>query len=853
PKLTKYNYDNWSIQMKALLGAQDTWESVTTEYEEPTDAEIDAMNVNQLKALKEKRMKAKTTFYLLFQSVDESGFEKIVGASTAKQAWDTLEKGYKGVDRVKQVRIQTLCGELEAMRMKETKGVSYYITRVKTMNVVCTIEESKDLEDLKIKELAGSLEEHEQRKNKKKQESLDEALKTKATIKDENVLFSHQNNHWKGTYSRGRNINRGRGRGREYNNQESEQRGKHFNQNSRDRGSERGRGGQGYLPSVDCYNCGKHGHYARDCRSAKRTEKETNLVTEVEESGVLLMAREESISKIDTMWYLDSSASNHMSGQKDLFVEMTEVVQGHVSFGDASKIDVKERQLMEKGYWVLMKNGKLHLKNKEDEESVWHLRFGHLHFNGLKELTRKNMKSEALETFKKSKALVEKTTGKCIKALRSDRGGEYVSTPFTKFCEEEGIKRLYDPIETKVTVSRDVFVNEERTWDWRRVPEMVELPKGHKPIGVKWVYKKKMNDTGEIQRYKARLIAKGYRRKAGIDYDEISAQVARMETIRLLVSQAAQNGWKIYQMDVKSAFLNDDLIFTGNNKRMIDQFKESMTREFDMTDMGLMKYFLGLEVRQEISMIFISQKAYAKEILKRSKMEDCNPVVTPMELGTKLSKFEGGEPVDANNYRSLVGSLRYLTSTRPDLSYSVGVISRFMKNPKYAHWIALKRILRYVKGTESFGLFYSSSKEYTLTAFTWASKKQPIVALSTCEAKYVAASWTVCHAIWLRNLLRELKNQQEGPTEIKVDNKSAIELARNPVHHERSKHTDVCFHFIREHIRNTDVQLTHVMSRDQAADIFPKALPAELFNLCKQKMGMKDASDVSLREEFVGK
>nr|GEV11403.1 retrovirus-related Pol polyprotein from transposon TNT 1-94 [Tanacetum cinerariifolium] len=630
--------------------------------------------------------------------MDESGFEKIAGASTAKQAWDTMEKGYKGVDRVKQ-------------------------------NVVCAIEESKDLEDLTIEELAGCLEAHEQIKNKKKQESLDEALKTKATIKDE---------------------------------KESEQRGKHFNQNSRGRGRGRGRGGQGYRPSVDCYNCGKQGHYARDYRSVKRTEEKTNLVTEVEESGVLLMAHEESISKIDTMWYLDFGASNHMSGQKDLFVEITEVVQGHVSFGDASKIYVKGcgkipffqngkesiiedvyyvptmksnilslGQLMEIGYWVLMKNGKLLLKNKEgviislvkmgknrtfklklsnvnrkclkadlsDEESVWHLRFGHLHFNGLKELTRKNMKSKALETFKKFKALVEKTTGKCIKALQSDRGGEYVSTPFTTFCEEEGIKkfltapyspqqnriaerknqtimnmsgakptvshfrvfgnvayahvpdqtrkklddkskmyifigydertkafRLYDPIKKKVIVSRDVFVNEERTWDWSNeflydphnntehdarevsIPTALSDPTvvttdsenddepiqprmrslqyiyiynnttemhlvclladnediTHKPIGVKWVYKKKMNATREIQRYKARLVAKGYRQKAGIDYDEIFVSVSRMETIRLLALQAAQNGWKIYQMDVKFAFLNgvlDEVVY----------------------------------------------------------------------------------------------------------------------------------------------------------------------------------------------------------------------------------------------------------------------------------------------------
>ncbi|GKA59937.1 retrovirus-related pol polyprotein from transposon TNT 1-94 [Tanacetum coccineum] len=210
PKHTKYNYDNWSIQMKGLLGAQDAWEFVTTKYEEPTNAEIGATTANHLKALKEKRIKAKTALYLLFQSVDESGFEKIA---------------------------------------------------------VCVIEESKDLEDLTIEELAGSMEAHEKRKNKKK------------------------------------------GRGCR-------------------------RGGQGYRLNVDCYNCGKHGHYAKDCRSPKRTKEKNHLVTEpqVEESGILLMAHEEQILEVDTMWYLDSGASNHMSGQKDLFVEMIVVVQGYVSF-----------------------------------------------------------------------------------------------------------------------------------------------------------------------------------------------------------------------------------------------------------------------------------------------------------------------------------------------------------------------------------------------------------------------------------------------------------------------------------------------------------------------------------------
>ncbi|GJS54580.1 retrovirus-related pol polyprotein from transposon TNT 1-94 [Tanacetum coccineum] len=225
---------------------------------------------------------------------------------------------------------------------------------------------------------------------------------------------------------------------------------------------------------------------------------------------------------------------------------------------------------------------------------------------------------------------------------------------------------------------------------------------------------------------------------------------------------------------------------------MVMGFKEAMTREFEMINLGLMKYFLGLEIPQCKSGIFVSQAGYAKYILKKSKMEECNPVATPMEPGTKLSKFKGGDRVD---------------------------------DPRYSHWKAVKRILLYLKGTESLGLFYSSSTKYKFlrysdskqhedvndlkntsgyafyfgdTAFTWASKKQPIVTLSTCEAKYVAASWCVFHAIWLRNLLSELQSHQHEATEIRIDNKSAIELARNPVHHERSKHIDVRFHFIKE-------------------------------------------------------
>jgi hypothetical protein len=255
-------------------------------------------------------------------------------------------------------------------------------------------------------------------------------------------------------------------------------------------------------------------------------------------------------------------------------------------------------------------------------------------------------------------------------------------------------------------------------------------------------------------------------------------------------------------------------------------------------------------------------------------MSDCNLVATPMELGDKLSKYEGGKVVDSNNYRSLICSLRYLTCTRPDISFAVNMVSRFMEDPKYSHLKAVKRILRYIKGI--LRLHYTKTNKFELTCyvdsdwcgdiddrnstsgytffkggatFTWLSKKQSIVILSTCKAEYVAASLGVSHVIWLGRLLQEVKIPQLEATEIRVDNKSAIELAKNPVHHERSKHIDVRFHLIREHIKNEEVRVVHVQSNDQAADVFTKALPKPLFENCKQMIGMKEIRDLGLRKD----
>jgi hypothetical protein len=188
-----------------------------------------------------------------------------------------------------------------------------------------------------------------------------------------------------------------------------------------------------------------------------------------------------------------------------------------------------------------------------------------------------------------------------------------------------------------------------------------------------------------------------------------------------------------------------------------------------------------------------------------------------------------------------------------------------MENLRYSHLKAVKKILSYVKGTEDFGLFYQKTNIFELTGyvdgdwygdiddrksisryalymggttFTWLSKKQLIATLSTYEAKYVATSLDVSHAIWFRKLLQELKCSQLESIKIQVDNKSAIELAKNPVHHERSKHIDMRFHSIREHIKDGEVRVVHVQSNDQAADIFIKDLLKSLFENYRQMLGM---------------
>ena len=309
----------------------------------------------------------------------------------------------------------------------------------------------------------------------------------------------------------------------------------------------------------------------------------------------------------------------------------------------------------------------------------------------------------------------------------------------------------------------------------------------------------------------------------------------------------------------------DDLIFTGNNVEMFERFKNSMKQEFDMSDLGRMKYFLGVEVVQHRGGIFINQRKYANEVLERFGMRNCNPVKNPIIPGFKLAKDEGGVSVDATTYKQMVGSLMYLTATRPDLAFVVSLVSRFMERPTELHQQAVKRVLRYIKGTTELGISYQKGGEEKLAAYTdsnyagdtedrkstsgyafllssgavaWSSKKQPVVTLSTTEAEFIAAAACACQSIWMRRILDELGFERSKCTDIFCDNSSTIKLSKNPVMHGRSKHIDVRFHFLRDLTMDGIVKLEFCGSKDQLADIMTKHLTLEVFTRLRELLGV---------------
>eukprot|EP00253_Pinus_taeda_P019127 PITA_19127 len=276
-----------------------------------------------------------------------------------------------------------------------------------------------------------------------------------------------------------------------------------------------------------------------------------------------------------------------------------------------------------------------------------------------------------------------------------------------------------------------------------------------------------------------------------------------------------------------------DLILTSHDPNLINHVKSSLKKKFEMTDLGHLHYFLGLQVLQSKEGISLSQYKYACDLLRHFHMEDCKPAPSTFQSGAKLLVTCTSPEVDATLYRQLVGKSLYLTHTRSDLSFVVGLVAQFMQNPRESHWKASKRILRYVRGTVQFRIHYSAKASPLLVGFTdsnWAGDSDD--RKSTAEASK--------EALWLRQILSEFCFQQQHLTTLWCDKQSAIQLCKDPVQHQRSKHIELHMHFIRKLIHDHVLEVQYCSKDDQVADIFTKALTEAKFTKLRFMVGVQE-------------
>ncbi|CAK9827482.1 Retrovirus-related Pol polyprotein from transposon TNT 1-94 [Anthophora retusa] len=532
--------------------------------------------------------------------------------------------------------------------------------------------------------------------------------------------------------------------------------------------------------------------------------------------------------------------------------------------------------------------------------------------------------------------------------------GELVSEEQQFSITEEfaGIVEAGDPItvrealksthanEWKEAMRREYFaLIQNGTWT------LVNRPENKKVVGCKWVLRTKYRSDGNVERRKARLVARGFSQVPGIDFSETFSPVARMSSIRMMMGLAVEYGLKIRQYDFTNAYLNgdleeeilmeipeelpsildskelhgirenqvcllkkalyglkqsgrqwyqkldsklrellmkplnadpcvyihkegdkltliavyvDDLILASNNTKKVRELTKKLSQCFEMKDLGQLHYCLGIEFEQEeeTNTIRMSQRKYILDLLTRFKMEDCKPAITPMNTGLKLSKEmqpkteEERKQMEKTPFRCLIGSIMYVaTSTRPDIAYAVSALSQFNENFGEEHWKAAKRVLRYLKKTKDLTMTFKKRGEcltgfsdadwgasvddrrsytgyifrYAGGAVSWSARKQRTVAMSSAEAEYMALSEAAKEAIYLRSFLAEIVGKI-NTTNIFCDNQSAGLMAKNAVHHERTKHIDMRYHFVRDAVQRGEINVNYLSTTEMPADILTKGL-----------------------------
>lgn len=496
-----------------------------------------------------------------------------------------------------------------------------------------------------------------------------------------------------------------------------------------------------------------------------------------------------------------------------------------------------------------------------------------------------------------------------------------------------------DSREWKAAIQEELdALKENGTWI------LVKPEQASNVVDSKWIFRIK-EEAGNKRRYKARLVARGFSQRRGIDYDDTFSPVVRHSSLRFLLALAVKSGLNVDQMDVKTAFLNgdlsetvymkqpdgyeekgkednvcllkraiyglkqsprawnnklnkellqlsfkrsknepciymrtqgkkiiilavyvDDVLIFWNDVEVLRKVKRDLMSKFNMKDLGKAEHFLGMHITQNDIGIKVDQEKYVDKMLKVFGMADCKVASTPSFSGQKLSK-PGPEhkPDPRIPYQNLIGSLMYISvCTRPDIAHAVNFLSQFNACYTEEHWIAAKRVLRYLKGTKCLGLQYRKTGKHKVqgyadashatchdrrsysgivflhmgAAICWESRKQMTIALSTAEAEYVAMSEAAREAIFLKRLISEVSGEVEIPVKIFSDSQSAVAIAQNPVHHQRTKHIDVRHHFVREAVEHGHIELEYLETNYMVADALTKSLLKGKFSWCTLNMGV---------------
>lgn len=542
-------------------------------------------------------------------------------------------------------------------------------------------------------------------------------------------------------------------------------------------------------------------------------------------------------------------------------------------------------------------------------------------------------------------------------ALLAAAGIDQDPTTYREAVEADDAKQWQSAMQTEIDV-----LHSFPAW------ELVPRPANRRVLRGRWVFKKKMNPDGTINKYRARFVAQGYTQAKGIDFHETFSPVVSATALRAIIAIATHHGWQIRQRDVVLAYLNgkleeelymeqpegfginadskvcrllralyglkqsgrvwnhrlheelmrlglqqlasepciyvlggheneahlanakvvvaiyvDDILITGPDAQLVNEFEAALADKFKMTDGGNLSFILGVRVTdfENQQGRLLDQGHCTRQLLARFGMTDANPAPTPME-GNALESLmpqEEDENVDeasARRYAEAVGSLMWLsTMTRPDIVFATSFLARFTAKPTQRHWGAIKRVLRYLRGTIDHGIFFhgkgSTSDEaseplvtysdadwagcrdtrasttgmivlYRHGAISWRSTRQKCVATSSCEAEFIAGSAASQETQWIRGILRHLDPTAEAkPTELMMDNNGAIELAGDAKATRRSKHIDIKYHHLRWCVANKVITIRHVASAENVADVFTKPLDKVKFTKFRGMMGIRHA------------